>query len=210
LICILYSSLVISQYDAFTFQSLLLDASLDPIANASISIRTSISSDVDQTDIYYLEEQKLISSPGGTIAFSVGSGVAMQGSFADIDWLVGVPYITVSYNLIDGQGWQELATTQFGSVPFCLESKYIYCQDGPQGDPGQQGPQGAQGPPAPTGQPSSGPQGPQGYQGSPAIFPLSTPPTSPQEGRVYLDDGTNTGDGNSGFRYYDGNAWMDL
>lgn len=38
----------------------------------------------------------------------------------------------------------------------------------------------------------------------------SSVPASPNSGDVYLDDGTNTGDANPHFRYYDGTAWNDL
>jgi len=39
---------------------------------------------------------------------------------------------------------------------------------------------------------------------------LSTPPTSPSEEDLYLDDGTNTSSGTLGFRRYDGSAWEDF
>jgi len=38
----------------------------------------------------------------------------------------------------------------------------------------------------------------------------SSPPASPSAGDIYLDDGTNTADGNPHLRYYDGAAWHDL
>lgn len=38
----------------------------------------------------------------------------------------------------------------------------------------------------------------------------SSPPSSPQAGDVYLDDGTNTGSGNPGWRRYTGSAWEDI
>jgi len=39
---------------------------------------------------------------------------------------------------------------------------------------------------------------------------LSSPPTSPAVGEVYLDDGTNTADGNPHLRMWDGSTWVDL
>lgn len=38
----------------------------------------------------------------------------------------------------------------------------------------------------------------------------STAPSSPATGDVYLDDGTNTGSGNAGWRRYNGSAWEDV
>ena len=98
--------------------------------------------------------------------------------------------------------------SQFNFVLFCLESRFIYCAEGPQGEIGFQGRQGNPGVQGPQGNPA--PAGPAGRTGVPVIIPLSTPPANPLEGRVYLDDGTNTGDNNSGFRYYNGTGWIDL
>lgn len=42
------------------------------------------------------------------------------------------------------------------------------------------------------------------------IAQYSTPPTSPTTNDVYLDDGTNTGAGEVGWRYYNGSAWVDV
>lgn len=38
----------------------------------------------------------------------------------------------------------------------------------------------------------------------------ATAPASPTAGDIYVDDGTNTTSGSTGFRYYDGSAWVDL
>ena len=38
----------------------------------------------------------------------------------------------------------------------------------------------------------------------------SAEPSSPNEGDIYLDDGTNSGSGYLGFRYYDGITWEDI
>lgn len=208
---ILIATTLVAQYDAFSFQALLLDDNANPIPNSQAVVRTTIAADKDLTNIYYQEEQTMTSHASGTLDFSIGSGELLQGSLSNIDWLAGVPYISVDYDLLDGAGWQETGVAQFRAVPFCLESKYVVCQDGVPGIRGREGAEGEPGPQGPQGQgPPPGPQGPQGRQGPTVIVPLATPPTAPQEGRVYLDDGTNTGDGNSGFRYYDGTNWMDL
>lgn len=44
-----------------------------------------------------------------------------------------------------------------------------------------------------------------------AIFPvLSSPPNGAQQGWVYYDDGTNTANGLSGLRKFDGSDWVDV
>ena len=43
-----------------------------------------------------------------------------------------------------------------------------------------------------------------------SLVAQSTPPSSPNEGDVYLDDGTNTASGKLGLRRYNGTAWEDF
>jgi len=43
-----------------------------------------------------------------------------------------------------------------------------------------------------------------------SMTPQSSEPTAPIEGNVYLDDGTNTGSGTLGLRWYNGSAWVDF
>lgn len=210
-ILIISSCTLLAQYDGFTFQALILDENSYPMENAKVLIRTTVSSDRTHSDILYREQEPLVTNAHGSVNYVVGSGIRLNGSMSTIDWLVGVPYILVEYDLLDGKGWQQTNTVQMSLVPFCLYSKYVVCQKGltggigPQGPVGEQGPAGADGAQGPRGE-----QGPAGHPGTPAVNPLSEAPLNPQEGRVYLDDGTNTVDGNPAFRYYDGNEWMDL
>ncbi len=211
IIIIVLAGQLLAQYDAFSFQALLLDQQNYPIPEARAEIRTTISADQNQGTIYYQELQSVTSSEAGTIDFTIGKGDILQGKLTNIEWLAGVPYIGIEYNLLDGKGWQQTAVEEFKSVPFCLESKYVVCQDGIPGPSGQTGPQGPAGPQGPTGaQGPTGPAGPVGTTGPSLLIPLSLPPSTPQEGRVYLDDGSNTDDGNPGFRYYTGTEWIEL
>ena len=173
-------------------------------------VRVSLT-DANQTATYYQEEQDLISSTNGVIAFNVGNGTPLQGAMSDVDWLAEVPYVQISYNLLDGKGWHDIPGQKFHSVPFSLNSRFVVCQDGPDGIPGEIGLQGPQGPAGAQGpSPAKGAQGHAGPQGVAMIIRQSSAPDNPAEGRVYLDDGTNTDDGNPGFRYYTGTTWIDL
>ena len=94
---------------------------------------------------YYQEEQNLFTSENGTIAFN-GEGTPLQGSMIDVDWLNGVPYVQVAYNLMDGKSWHQIEGQKFHFVPFCLQSRFVVCQDGVDKERGPQGPQGSPGP----------------------------------------------------------------
>lgn len=213
LIFLFVASIAWGQYDAFTFQALVLDVDANPIANANATVRVSLT-DANQNTTYYQEEQDLFTSENGTIAFNVGGGTPLQGAMADVDWLASVPYVQISYNLMDGKGWHNIEGQKFHSVPFSLQSRFVVCQDGSDGLVGPIGPQGAQGAVGPSGvfgfNGADGPQGEQGLSGVPMVIRESSVPDNPQQGRVYLDDGSNRADGSPGFRYYTGSSWMDL
>ncbi len=210
LIFLFVAYIVWGQYDAFTFQALVLDVDANPVANANTVVRVSLT-DVNQSNVYYQEEQDLFTTENGTIAFNVGEGTALQGAMADVDWLASVPYVQISYNLMDGKGWHSIPGQKFYAVPFALQSKFVVCEDGASGADGPQGPQGPSGPQGPQGaQGVQGEQGPQGPSGAVVLTQRGSAPTNPDQGRVYLDDGSNRADGNPGFRYYTGTTWIDL
>jgi len=198
--------------NAFTYQGLLVDARNNGMSNKEIIFDVVISKDQGGDQIYYREEQVIQARENGVFSFNVGEGNAQEGTMDDIAWLDGVPFISVSYDLANGAGVISLDPVRFNAVPFCLSSKYIVCQDGlpglqgPQGPTGPQGPWGAQGP---AGQ--DGEVGDRGPSGLPIMYMTAVQPTANlQAGFVYLDDGSNRGDGEAGFRYYTGGSWIDL
>ena len=89
--------------------------------------------------------------------------------------------------------------------------------NGPVGDAGPDGAQGPQGPQGPQGltgaQGQTGPQGAPGPDGSSSLpfqALLSSAPANPSLHDIYLDNGSGRADGNPGYRYYNGSAWVDL
>jgi len=195
---------------AFSYQGMLLNEDGYGIDNKTADFIITISETNSSVNIYYQELQEVTTDQNGVFNINIGEGTSLQGTMDDVDWLASVPFIEVEYDLSDGQGSQSLGYTQFNSVPFCFHSKYVVCQQGPQGFPGQNGPAGPVGPvgpPAPSGQ---SPQGAQGPPGLPITEMLNATPAGSVEGTVYLDDGTNTEDGTPGFRYFDGTEWIQL
>ena len=196
---------------AFSYQGLLVDNQGNGIINKDVTLNVIISADINLTNNYYTEVHDVKTNDNGMITLNIGEGTPLQGAVSDIDWLLSVPYISINYDLNDGSGEQSLGTSQFNAVPFCFSSKYIICQDGPPGSTGAIGPQGSQGLQGPSGLTGqAGLPGPQGPPGD-AILPLlDTPPITAIEGTIYMDNGTNRSDALPGFRYFDGNNWIDL
>lgn len=115
----------------------------------------------------------------------------------------------------EGFQYKVIGSQKLSAVPYAQVSSVIGGM-GPKGPQGQQGPQGFQGPPGPIGNP--GPQGLQGAQGPnglPGTFDFENTPlimtnVEPASGILYVDDGTNTGDGQPHLRYFLNGTWIDL
>lgn len=195
---------------AVNFQGLLLGVDGNGLANRTADFRIIISKDFQGTDLHYIETQEVTTSSNGVFDIQIGNGTPVIGDYETIDWLTAIPWLTIEYDLMDGQGIQVIGPQSFQVVPFCFSSKYIMCQDGAQGYPG---PAGAQGFPGAFGTQAIGPQGnpgPNGLDGIANMPILETPPNNAEEGTIYLDDGSNRTDTSKGFRYYTGTAWLDL
>jgi len=197
--------------EAFSFQGIILDNNGNPKGNQMIEMTSQIADSSNGQNIIYSEVHDIVTNDKGLFDIAIGNGVAIDGEFADIDWLSYIPYIQVTYNLNDGADGITLGWTKFKSVPFCFSSKYIVCSDGVDGLPGPQGEQGPQGPQGPQGEQGFPISGQNGVNGIPVLPLLNTPPTTNiQEGSIYMDNGDNREDIAPGFRYYDGAGWIDL
>lgn len=198
--------------EGFAYQGLLVDENGYGIENVTAEFIISISSNSNENGNIYQERQEVMTDDNGVFNFVIGNGEVLLGSMSDIDWLAAIPYVGIQYNLVDGNGLRDLGYTQFRSVPFCFYSKYVVCQKGPKGIRGEHGPYGAVGQTGVTG--ATGQKGEKGVDGEPGlpITPMldTIPANTILEGTIYLDDGTNREDGKPGFRYYDGDIWLDL
>ena len=115
----------------------------------------------------------------------------------------------------NGSQYILVGTQSISAVPYAQVSGVLggMGKAGAQGIQGPEGPQGPQGPNANTG--SQGPQGPSGKDGTNATFDFENnllPMTSaePTDGTFYVDDGTNTNDGQPHLRYFINGIWIDL
>jgi len=213
-----------SQPATFNFQSILLTDENTPIINKDVELGASIIT--SSGAVVYSELHRLVTSDIGYFSINIGQGNAIQGMFSDIDW--GMASYFLKIDLQEGQSVKQLGNIELLSVPYALlahDAKDIEYEGpmGPQGHPGAQGEKGEQGAVGPCG--PQGPRGPKGAQGEvgqagevgdqgdPGVMVMiksSEVPTAPWKGQIYVDDGTNTSDGEIGLRYFDGENWLDI
>ena len=149
----------------FNYQGVARSSNGTPLSNQSISIKISILNGSSTGTEAYVEEQSVITNAFGLFSLAIGSGTAVVGTMAGVDWGSSDKFMKVEMDPAGGSSYTDLGTTALLSVPYAM---YAAAGNpgpaGPQGVAGPTGPQGATGPAGPTG--SSGPAGAQGVAGA--------------------------------------------
>ena len=115
-------------------------------------------------------------------------------------------------NLRDNQTnqYRPIGSKKITTVPYALVANNL----GGMGAPGRQGPSGPQGPRGEQGAagstPPMGPTGDIGPKGENGFGILIMTDVVPTDKNIYVDDGTNTADGNPHLRYNNNGTWIDL
>jgi len=206
----------VAQKHTLPYQTIITDKEGDPIKEVDVEILVELRGFASTGAVLYSETVTQKTDLNGAVAFNIGTGSAQGIEFTELDWSIPM-YVQIHFKPLGFINYFSNTSAQLLSVPYAAFSIYSRCEQGCPGKPGPPGPQGPQGPQGPAGPNSSpgatgaqGPQGPQGLQGSFDLTLRSSPPFSPIDNEVYLDDGTNRGNGKAGFRIYLNNNWQDL
>lgn len=213
------SALCLGQTEAIPYQTILTDGD----GGALLAMDTEIQVDILQGSatgpIVYTETHTTTSGFSGEVDLEIGKGTPAGSAFDQVDWSQQ-NFMELSYKPQGFTTFIPMGKTRLLSVPYAMFALRVTCEEGCPGEDGIQGAVGPQGPQGPWG--PQGEQGPQGFIGNqgPAgevgrsgvesLGMRSVPPTVPEVGEFYLDDGTNRTDGSPGFRYFDGNQWLNL
>jgi len=105
----------------FTYQSLVRDASGNPLTNvASLPVRFKIFRGVDSV---YIETQTLSTNEFGILTGTVGKGTPVTGTFPSINWSTGSFSLKVEMNF--GTGYVNMGANQLFTVPFAMLSRNL-------------------------------------------------------------------------------------
>ena len=115
----------------------------------------------------YVETQTATTNTNGLVSLEIGTGTAITGTFAAINWANGPYFIKTETDPNGGTAYTIAGTNELMSVPYALFSASGNAgPQGPAGATGAQGPIGLTGPAGPTGLTgATGATGPQGLQG---------------------------------------------
>jgi hypothetical protein len=103
---------------AFKYQSVIRDASGNPIGSQQVSIRLSILQTNESGPVVYSETIGKMTSAGGLV--NVDLGLEDPTGFAAIEWLKGPYYLKVEVDPLGGTFYQQAGTSQIMSVPYAL------------------------------------------------------------------------------------------
>jgi len=141
----------------FNYQAVCRNSTGGILANQSLSLRISIHDTSAIGTLLYRETHTTTTSIFGLVNLQIGTGVVDSGSFAAINWGVGLKFLEVEIDT--GSGYSSIGTPQLLSVPYALYADQA-------GNPGPTGPTGSTGIDGPTGPTGiDGPTGPTGVDG---------------------------------------------
>jgi len=130
-----------------SYQAIIRNTDNKLLTNAVVGMRISILQDSATGAAVYVETQKAFTNVNGLASIEIGSGIAISGTFAQIDWSANVPYfIKTEIDPNGGVDYSISGTSQFYSVPYAL-----YAENSGNSTPGPRGPRGLGGPKGDTG-----------------------------------------------------------
>lgn len=211
------------------YQGQILNDDDTPLSNTSVNIKANVlSNNIAQSEIYS-DFHNITTDDRGYFFIRIGEGSSPTTSFQSIDWSTTARFLSIDAS-INNSAFNPIGSIELLSVPYALYAHTaVEGPQGPQGpaglpgqqgDPGRPGITGPAGPCGPTGPAgpagrdgAAGPRGATGLAGPNGVSIMvktSSPPSNPQIGQIYVDDGSNTADGKIGLKYYTGTSWIDI
>jgi len=104
------------------YKAIIKDDLGNVIANESIGVEFSIQKGTPLAEVY-LEEHTITTDANGLIILNIGEGLAVNGTFAQIDWDSDEHYLNtqIAYNSMI----TDLGTTPFKTVPYALDAANV-------------------------------------------------------------------------------------
>ncbi len=133
--------------EAFKYQSVVRNASQNPIPNQAVGMRMTILQGSASGTVVYQETFSTTTNAYGLVNLEIGTGTVVgSGVFANIDWANGPFFLETAIDASGGTSYAVMGTSQLLSVPYALYAKTSGSSlPGPQGPQGPQGPAGANG-----------------------------------------------------------------
>jgi hypothetical protein len=142
-----------------SYQAVIRKSNNALVQSSPVGMKISILKSSATGTAVYVETQTATTNANGLVSLEIGTGTAITGTFATINWATGPYFIKTETDPNGGTNYTIAGTNELMSVPYALFSA--------NGTPGPQGPAGATGATGANGLTGAvGPQGPIGLTGA--------------------------------------------
>lgn len=184
-----------------------------------LELQVRVVTDTPNGNFIFTELHNVVTSRTGFFRLIIGENsskdfqelMAYMNENPRLKYFLNVDVRGHNSNKFKNIGSKELLTVPYALVASVLGGNGKTGSHGASSDtPGPQGPQGPTGPPGPHAK--VGIQGIQGAKGEDGFGIMQMQSTVPNSGssNYYVDDGTNTADGQPHIRHFNGSNWIDL
>lgn len=108
---------------AINYQAIARKPDGTPISSQAVKIRISILRTAANGTMVYQETQNATTSPGGQFSLKIGTGVAVIGTFAGIDWPTYLHFLKVEIDPAGGSVFTDMGTQELVSVPYAQHAE---------------------------------------------------------------------------------------
>jgi uncharacterized protein (TIGR02145 family) len=103
-----------------SYQSVIRNSSNVLLANTQVGIRISVLQGSETGPAVYVETQTTTTNGNGLISIKIGTGTAITGSFAGINWAAGTYFIKTETDPAGGSNYSITGTQEVLSVPYAM------------------------------------------------------------------------------------------
>ena len=126
--------------DSFNYQAVIRDGAGEILSEQTVGVQMTILQGGATGSIVFRETFNQATNAFGLLNLKIGTGSAVSGDFATIDWSNGPFFVETSLDISGGTSYQVLGASQLLSVPFALYAKNSGSSlPGPQGEDGVDG-----------------------------------------------------------------------
>ena len=122
-IAFLHTMLVAQAPQKFSYQAVVRDQNSTLITNQKIGVKISVLQNSVQGTSVYEETHNVQSNENGLISLEIGTGKALVGSFAGIDWATGTYFVKNEIDPKGAENYTIVSTNQLISVPYAIHAK---------------------------------------------------------------------------------------
>ncbi|MCR5861277.1 hypothetical protein LRS05_16925 [Flavobacterium sp. J372] len=115
----------------FSYQAVALNSNGTAVASAPVNVRLSILDNSAMGTAVYTETHNPTTNSMGLYTLTIGQGVAVTGTFSQINWGQNSKFIKVEIDINNGTDYTTVGTSQLLSVPYAMIAGSIAPESSP-------------------------------------------------------------------------------